>query len=300
MLDLRESLLVCNVRLGHALGWSFTQLVGKRPILKAWQNHPRESLEQALVWAAQGNVGLRTGRISGVVVIDVDKGGCVDAQDLPPTVMVKTGGNGIHLYFSCGLEVGNSAGRLGPHVDVKAEGGQVVFPGSVHPKTKKVYEWAPDRSPEQIQLAPLPQHIINLLQRSAPLPVEVAPRTPSAPPHRRLSRGRYAEEVLVQALDVLRRAPEGTRNNTLNKTAFRLRWWIAKGILDRADVERALFHVALEIGLGSAEITATIRSGLDTGQGHFRHPYPDATAHREVGPANRPFACLRRRQSGGE
>lgn len=63
-----------SIRLGHELGWSFTPLSGKRPTLKGWQEHPRESLEEALDWAASGNVGLRTGRTSGVVVIDADEG----------------------------------------------------------------------------------------------------------------------------------------------------------------------------------------------------------------------------------
>ena len=49
------------IRYGHALGWSFTPLNGKRPTLKGWQDRPRETLEKALAWADQGNVGLRTG-----------------------------------------------------------------------------------------------------------------------------------------------------------------------------------------------------------------------------------------------
>ena len=83
--------LIANVRYGHGLGWSFTPLNGKRPMLRRWQSRPRETLQQALAWAEQGNVGLRTGRVSGVVVIDVDAGGEVDALDLPETVAVHTG-----------------------------------------------------------------------------------------------------------------------------------------------------------------------------------------------------------------
>jgi len=70
MLRRSNNALIANVRLGYSLGWSFTPLAGKRPILKGWQKRPREAMEEALAWAAQGNVGLRTGRTSGVVVID--------------------------------------------------------------------------------------------------------------------------------------------------------------------------------------------------------------------------------------
>ena len=87
-----DNSLMLNVRIGHGRGWSFTPLAGKRPILKAWQNAPRETLDQALAWAAQGNVGLRTGRISGVVVIDVDEGGSVESLALPSTITASTSG----------------------------------------------------------------------------------------------------------------------------------------------------------------------------------------------------------------
>ena len=78
--------LIANVRMGYRLGWSFTPLAGKRPILKGWQNRAREPLDEALAWAAHGNVGLRTGRTSGVAVIDVDEGGDTKPLGLPPTV----------------------------------------------------------------------------------------------------------------------------------------------------------------------------------------------------------------------
>ena len=54
--------LIKNVRNGYSLGWSFTPLNGKSPVLKGWQKRSREKLEEALTWAANGNMGLRTGR----------------------------------------------------------------------------------------------------------------------------------------------------------------------------------------------------------------------------------------------
>lgn len=100
------------VNLGYELGWSFTPLSGKRPLLDRWQKREREPLEQALAWAEQGNVGLRTGRASGIVVVDVDAGADVSGLDLPPTVRVKTGNGGYHLYYRCDQPCGNSTGRL--------------------------------------------------------------------------------------------------------------------------------------------------------------------------------------------
>src|SRR5690606_14519687 len=125
------------VLLGLIRGWCFTPLRGKRPVTKGWTTAPRPTPRQVFRWTAEGNLGLRTGSASGVVVLDVDvaKGGRVP-EGLPETVTVETGGGGLHLYFQApeDVEVGNSVGKLAPHVDVRGEGGVVVYVGSVHPE----------------------------------------------------------------------------------------------------------------------------------------------------------------------
>lgn len=164
-----DSLLAANIRYGHSVGWSFTPLAGKRPTLKGWQDRPHEALEDALAWAAKGNVGLRTGRISGTIIIDVDPGGDVGPLNLPGTVTAMTGRPGAyHLYFQYPEGVGNSSGRLGPHIDVRGDGGQVVYPGSIHPETALPYTWAEGREPWNVELAELPADVIERLRAAAP------------------------------------------------------------------------------------------------------------------------------------
>jgi len=46
-----DSPLKSNIEYGYESGWSFTPLSGKRPKLKAWQDRPRETLDEALAWA---------------------------------------------------------------------------------------------------------------------------------------------------------------------------------------------------------------------------------------------------------
>ena len=86
------------------------------------------------------NIGIATGRTSGIFVLDVDgnagKESLTELQAehgrLPKTVTVQTG-KGRHRYFRCdGARVGNSAGRLGKGIDVRGDGGYVVAAGSVH------------------------------------------------------------------------------------------------------------------------------------------------------------------------
>ena len=260
--------MVVNVRLGYSLGWSFTPLAGKRPILTGWQKRPRETLEEALAWTARGNVGLRTGQTSGVVVIDVDDGGDAEPLELPPTVTVKTGGNGMHFYYRCLEPLCNSSGKLGLHVDVRADGGQVVFPGSVHPETGRAYEWAQGRSPVEVQLADLPAHLLERLRSPAPASQAVLSPSKTPPP---VPRGRrYAVRALEREAALLREAQRGTRNDALNKAAFRMGTLVGGGGLDRRSVEEALLDAAAAVGLGQDEAQATIRSGLGSGIQHPR------------------------------
>lgn len=48
----------------------------------------------------------------------------------------------MHFFFEYphGVEIRNSAGKLGPGLDVRGEGGYVLLPPSVH-ATSRRYEW---------------------------------------------------------------------------------------------------------------------------------------------------------------
>ena len=136
---------------GLRRGWDFTPLNGKKPILKGWQNRPRATGADLIRWVEAGhNLGLLTGKASGLIVIDIDeqKGGR-RPDGLPDTVEVLTGGGGRHLYYQTPEGVKNSVGELAAHVDVRSDGGQVVFVGSVPPDPGLPYRWAPGCSPDE-------------------------------------------------------------------------------------------------------------------------------------------------------
>lgn len=98
----------------------------------------------------QANIGMPTGARSGVVVLDVDpeKGGFRTFKALirrygvlPRTRAVHTGGGGLHFYFEPpGFHTRNSAGKLGPGLDIRGDGGYVLLPPSVHAKNR-TYTW---------------------------------------------------------------------------------------------------------------------------------------------------------------
>jgi hypothetical protein len=123
------------------------------------------------------NIGFVTGNVSGgLVVLDVDKpnGGIESIKQLqmehgyfPPTPCVNTGGGGQHYYFRHAGNLRCSAGKLGVGIDVRAEGGVVIAPPSVHPNGT-LYMWAEGFSPDDLQLADLPSWVVEATTTKRP------------------------------------------------------------------------------------------------------------------------------------
>ena len=80
---------------------------------------------------------------------------------LPDTIQVITGGGGSHYYFQHpGREIKNSVGKLGPGLDIRSDGGQVVAPPSIHPTTGRAYTFDDARHPDNVVLAPVPMWML--------------------------------------------------------------------------------------------------------------------------------------------
>ena len=130
-------------------GWSVIPLTGKRPSLISWRQYQSEraSLDQLRRWFCKGraNVGIATGLVSGLVVVDCDTP--VDTnywrQHYPPSpLVVSTGGGGAHIYYRhpAGETIGNRVRLLSRQIDLRGEGGYVVAPPSQHP-SGGFYQW---------------------------------------------------------------------------------------------------------------------------------------------------------------
>src|SRR3989344_6493489 len=132
----------------------------KKPLIE-WKKYQEEraSHEQIKEWWAQFpdvNVGVVTGKISGIVVVDVESGG--DVKNLPPTVISKTGGGGWHcFYLYPNLAVQNGV-RVRELTDMRGDGGYVVIPPSLH-KSGNRYEWLV--SPNDADFAELPEWVLQ-------------------------------------------------------------------------------------------------------------------------------------------
>lgn len=144
----------------------------KRVIVAAWSTNVR------------ANVAVATGAQSGIVVLDVDPRNGGDASlaelervhgSLPATPTVGTGGGGRHFYFSA-PEGALRGGVLAPGLDVKADGGYVIAPPSVHPDGGK-YRWVngPTRA-----LAPCPEWILPKSNKDQTKPRQAVEPVPDA------------------------------------------------------------------------------------------------------------------------
>jgi hypothetical protein len=114
--------------------------------------HDPKRVEEWWRYNPNFNIGIATGKPSGFFALDIDgdegEASLRKLEEahgvLPPTVEVITG-RGRQLYFNMPPtgDVRNSAGVVGPGLDIRGSGGFVVAPPSIHP-TGRAYAWSVD------------------------------------------------------------------------------------------------------------------------------------------------------------
>lgn len=158
--------------------FSLIPLNGKVPIEKNWQQWCEKKRHFNPKDFEGKNAGLCMGPASEAIALDVDdvpkfnKMAKKNNWELPQTRMHLTGTNNPHYIYGCdhnGRHYGNRSfsdpeGEIDPKTgkifkvfDIKAAGGQVVSPGSIHPDTAKLYVVRYD-----LPLAPAPQWLLEL------------------------------------------------------------------------------------------------------------------------------------------
>jgi Bifunctional DNA primase/polymerase, N-terminal len=288
-----ESLLPTNADRGRtalacaSLGWRVLPLrpTDKKPALRGWPTLATTDPEVIQEWwDANGpfphcNVGVATGRESGVWVLDVDVGvengyatlrallAQHGAANLPRTFTVKTPSGGLHIYFRypVDIEVKNSARKLlGAGLDTRGWHGQVVAPTTRLATARGIgtYEVvdpaapaeAPAWPPSLVERKPYEPVLVDLVQ--------VGPRAG------RLAA--YVRKVLAnEAAELAAMGPASGRNQRLNDTAFMLGGWGAYGVVSRDEAHAALADACARNGLieedGARQFEATFESGWGDG-----------------------------------
>jgi P4 family phage/plasmid primase-like protien len=121
------------------------------------------------------NIGVATGKVSNIIVVDVDPrhDGRKTLEELrkklgpwTKTVSASTGGGGRHYIFAnpdISIRNDTNGKLLGPGLDVLSDGSYFIASNSMHVSGKR-YFWVDGRSPDEIELAKLPKVWLERLQ----------------------------------------------------------------------------------------------------------------------------------------
>jgi len=222
-----------------------------------------EQIERWWYGQPTANVGLRC---DGLLAFDLDgPAGKHSLEQLEwdlgelPLSRGQRSGRGEHRFYRIPAEssIGNSTVPLGspPGVDLRAGArGYVVAAPSRH-ASGSLYAWSDPNLP----IAELPERWLERLALSPP------PSTALLSPPLAGVCGAYGRAALEGELVKIRAAREGTRNETLNRSVFRLAQLAAGGELEFDLIEREATAAALATGLEPREVDLTVHYALTAG-----------------------------------
>ena len=200
--------------------------------------------------APKANIGIVTG--GGRFVIDLDDSDAVSwfanasgrHGGAPKTLTTRTS-RGFHVFFACGVEVPNSAGRLAPGADIRGDGGYVVAAPSIHP-SGHVYAIARD-----LPIAEAPRWIVD----------EAMPDPIPAPAPMPAWRSEDAKlRTIPGILCLVANARQGERNRITYWAACRFSEMVRDGLITQRLAEELLLQSASRCGLNGMEILRTAAS----------------------------------------
>lgn len=129
----------------------------KKPLLETWKEYQTRLPSEAELqkwFKGDAQLGIITGAISNLSVVDVDTKHGGTTKGLPPTLVAKTQSGGWHYYYRYLPGLPNKAGiRQG--IDIRSDGGYVVAPPSQGKEGN--YSWAVIEEPQ-----PFPADVLDV------------------------------------------------------------------------------------------------------------------------------------------
>lgn len=243
----------------------------------------------------KANVGIATGPISGIWVLDIDPFTSEMAADwikameerhgpLPPTPEAKTLKGGRHLVFKWNPDypVGNrceprdSEGQKIRGLDARGDGGYIVAPPS-HVRQMKDgklwegdYQWLAGKKLSDIPPPDAPQWLLDVIvhKKQAQTQVDFVPR------ERREGDGfRYGHKALDEECREIITAQPGGQNNQIVSSSYKIGQLVAGGEIPHDEARDALINAAMAIPGQSkdlAYITDAVDRAFVAGQGNAR------------------------------
>lgn len=222
-----------------------------------------------------GRIAMATGERSGVVALDIDVRADLSGFDgldeigvsmHPETPTAHSPSGGCHLLFEWpGHFVKTIAGKLGPGLDIRGDGGSLSLP----PAPGRF--WDPHLGIDT-RLADMPSWMILAEPERIPLPTTMRPVRPQP-----LSR--YAEAALDSAVAAITKAPAGKQRATLNREVYGIARLVAGGAIPSALALEALQWAASQMPTHDprrpwrpSDLDKAVRDAFMAGLGHPRQP----------------------------
>lgn len=133
----------------------------KKPLLNEWKTFQQRkpTVDEVNEWFDSPNlsgIGIVTGKISNLVVVDTEKDAALKNIELGKTLVAHSGGGGKHFYYKHpGHKVSNKA-RIKELIDIRGDGGYIIAPPSKHLSGKN-YTWETNFDIELLK--PLPKWV---------------------------------------------------------------------------------------------------------------------------------------------
>jgi hypothetical protein len=196
------------------------------------------------------NIGIATGLISGIAVIDIDDpdiGKAALAELIPDSLVfpiVKTPSGGEHWYFACtDGHIRNNA-KVVPGCDLRANGGYVVAPPSINGNSKS-WKWHDKLNPTKIALPYLPDAYKDFINKDAVY---------------NYNNNNNTENKKTLSTNVYKMFEQGRRDEDI----FHVAVCLAKGKMPKAEVSQVIEKLALSCNppFDISEVPAKIESAF--------------------------------------
>lgn len=135
-------------------GWSILPVKPeeKRPYMTNWLQYTKTKASKQTVenWfrsLSGAGVGVVTGKISNIVVLDVENDCPTPINEIlkkyPTQTISRSGSGGYHLFYQYPTTVSHVSNRVRifEGADLRADGGFIVLPPTLHPTSGRRYEW---------------------------------------------------------------------------------------------------------------------------------------------------------------
>jgi len=139
------------------MGYSIIPTNGKVSALPSWKKYQEVLPTEAEInqwWNnnSNANIGLITGKISGIVALDFDGESVPEELEKLNVAISQTSPNHFHLFFKYpNITIRNSVKYNGKDMDIRGDGGYVIVPPSTHFNEQKVpdgqYQWIRELTP---------------------------------------------------------------------------------------------------------------------------------------------------------